>query len=105
MCGFIWLYSMAIAMTPDAGRSAPNALLCGIGVFGIAFLLSQARQRMAVRQLVATPRAATSFVERVVLDGSIPAAPLTDAPSRRPVMPRPGVIPRDERRPERGDRA
>jgi lipoprotein signal peptidase len=103
MCGFIWLYSMAIAMTADAGRSAPNALLCGVGVFGVAFLLSQARQRMAVRQLVARPRPMPSLAERVILDGSIPIAPLTDMPARRPV-PRPGVIPTDDRRPERGDR-
>jgi len=104
MCAFIWLYSMAIALTPDAGRSAPNALVCGIGVFGIAFLLSQARQRVTARQLVATRRSTASF-ERVVLDGSIPAAPLIDAPRRQPAVPNRDVVHGDAPDPERGGRA
>lgn len=97
MCAFIWLYSMAIALTPDAGRSAPNSLLCGVIVFGMAFLVSQARQRVAERQLVTSLRRLTPALERVVLDGSIPSAPLTDAPTQRqPEVPRRDVVYGDE---------
>lgn len=100
MCAFIWLYSMAIALTPDAGRSAPNSLLCGVAVFGIAFVLSHARQRVAERQLVASLRRLTPALERVVLDGSIPTAPLTDRPSRRErTERRRDVVHGDERQP------
>jgi hypothetical protein len=98
MCAFIWLYSMALAWTPDAGRSAPNSLLCGVGVFAVAFLVSQARLRVAERSApsldvsLATGRA----LERVVLDGSVPAyasgddvgAPEPDGPPRDPVRER-----------------
>jgi len=104
MCAFIWLYSMAIALTPDAGRSAPNSLLCGVGVFGIVFLLSQARQRVAERQLVASLRRLTPAIERVVLDGSIPTATVTDGPpQRQPLVPRRDVVHGDERQPADGD--
>jgi len=75
MCGFVWLYSMAIAWTPDAGRSAPNSLLCGIGVFAVTFLVSQARMRVADRRLLADSRSvAARPIERLVLDGSVPLA-------------------------------
>ena len=76
MCGFVWLYSMAIALTPDAGQSAPNSLLCGVGVFAVTFLVSQARMRIADRRLAASLRSVTPSrpIERVVLDGSIPVA-------------------------------
>jgi hypothetical protein len=98
MCAFIWLYSMAIALTPDAGRSAPSSLLCGVGVFAVAFLVSQTRQRVAERQLVASLGRSTPTLERVVLDGSIPTAPLTDRPSRRPAPePQRDVVNGDER--------
>ena len=104
MCVFVWLYSMAIALTPDAGRSAPNSLLCGVAVFGIAFLVSQARQRVAERQLVASLRRLTPALERVVLDGSIPTAARTDGPSQRqPTVPQRDVVHGDERQPTDGD--
>ena len=99
MCGFVWLYSMAIAWTPDAGRSAPNSLLCGVGVFAVTFLISQARMRITDRRLVA-PTSATGFaIERVVLDGSVPVPatahdPFVEVP--RPV-PRRDVPVADER--------
>lgn len=35
---FILLYSLAIVWLPDAGRSAPNAILLALGVFGSVFL-------------------------------------------------------------------
>lgn len=105
MCAFIWVYSMAIALTPDAGRSAPSALLCGVGIFGIAFLVSQARYRVVSRSRAATPRAAVSM-ERVVLDGSLPLASLSDGPARRqPAIPRKDIVPGEERHPERGNSA
>jgi lipoprotein signal peptidase len=104
MCGFIWLYSMAIALTPDAGRSAPNALLCGVAVFGIAFVVSQARQRIAARQLLVTRRV-TAPLERVVLDGSVPAVPFLDVPRRQPVVPRSQIADGERRPPEPESRA
>lgn len=97
MCGFMWLYSLAIAFTPDAGRSAPNSLLCGVGVFAIAFLASRARQRLIDRRLLVGPRTASPF-ERVVLDGSIPGAALTDLPTERPrTEPRGDIVTFDDR--------
>lgn len=101
-CAFIWLYSMAIAFTPDAGRSAPSSLVCGLAVFAVAFLVSQARQRVMARQ-VATARTAPS-IERVVLDGSLPVAPLTDgSPRPRPRALRHDVVTGDEHQPEGRD--
>jgi lipoprotein signal peptidase len=89
MCGFVWLYSMAIALTPDAGRSAPNSLLCGVGVFALAFAASQARLRLTSRRvfekLALVPRPG---IERVVLDGSVANLPRGDARIERP-RPRP----------------
>jgi lipoprotein signal peptidase len=103
MCAFIWIYSMAIALTPDAGRSAPNALLSGVGVFGIVFIVSQAWQRMTTRDLLATRRPVP--LERVILDSSLPNAALTDLPARGPVTPRPEIHPADDRQREHGDGA
>jgi lipoprotein signal peptidase len=99
MCGFMWLYSMAVAFTPDAGHSAPNSLLCGVGVFAIAFLTSRTRQRLADRRLLAAFRSAPSrSLERVVLDGSIPGAALTDLPVERPrTVPRGDIVTTDDR--------
>ena len=101
MCGFVWLYSMAVAWTPDAGRSAPNSLLCGVGVFALAFVTSQARLLLADRRLVAKRSLIPlSSSERVVLDGSITTTELTDLPRGRP-RPHPApreVVIRDERR-------
>ena len=100
MCGFVWLYSMAVAWTPDAGRSAPNSLLCGVGVFALAFVTSQARLRLADRRLVAKRSLLPmGSMERVVLDGSIPATELTDRPRGRPrPAPTRDVVISDERR-------
>ena len=99
MCGFMWLYSLAIAFTPDAGRSAPNSLLCGVGVFAIAFVASRARQRLIERRLVVRFRGASApSLERVVLDGSIPGAPLTDLPVEWPrTVPHGDIVTPDDR--------
>jgi lipoprotein signal peptidase len=80
MCAFIWLYSMAIAWTPDAGRSAPNSLLCGVGVFAIAFVVSQGRLRVAERRTLLADVALGERhpLERLVLDGSVPAFAAVD---------------------------
>jgi len=97
MCGFVWLYSMAVAWTPDAGRSAPNSLLCGVGVFALAFVTSQARLLLADRRLVAKRSLIPlRSIERVVLDGSITATEPTDLPRGRP-QPAPREVVRDER--------
>lgn len=106
MCAFVWLYSMAIAFTPDAGRSAPNSLLCGVGVFAIAFVGSQAWLRLGDRRLLAHLRSLSNrAVERVVLDGSLPAA--ADFPARRPrLVPRGDMIPHEDRQaPRHADNA
>jgi lipoprotein signal peptidase len=103
MCGFVWLYSMAIAFTPDAGRSAPNSLLCGVGVFALVFAASQARLRLASRR-VTEPMLVTRAVERVVLDGSVAVVPFADAPAgRERPAPRRDIVPGDEDRPRRSD--
>ena len=112
MCSFVWLYSMAIAWTPNAGSTAPSALLLGVGVFAATFVASQARQWAAKRRFIDAPVRALHPAERVVLDGSL-AAGFGDAsdvagtsrerPSRRemplPYAPRPASDLRD------GDRA
>ena len=93
MCAFVWLYSMAVAWTPDAGQSAPNSLLCGVGVFAVTFLVSQARMRIADRRLIASTRSAAGrSVERVVLDGSIPLV----ASAREMSVERPHPVPRGD---------
>ena len=80
MCGFVWLYSMVIAWTPDAGRSAPNSLLCGVAVFAGTFLVSQGRLWLALRReehgylTDLAVRSSNHSFERVVLDGSLAAA-------------------------------
>lgn len=76
MCAFVWLYSMVLAWMPDAGRSAPNSLLCGLGAFAATFVVSQVRMRRVARQEPAraearTRRRSTRLRERVVLDGSV----------------------------------
>ena len=86
MCAFIWLYSMALAWMPDQGRSAPNSLLCGVGVFALTFLISRARSRFLDRHAPALDGALAAGrpVERVVLDGSLPAfAQGDDRPATR----------------------
>ena len=92
MCAFIWIYSMGLAWTADAGRSAPNSLLCGVGVFAVAFLASQGRMRLLERRVPVIEGALTAnkVLERVVLDGSIPAFGSGD----EIVTPRPGEAPR-----------
>lgn len=103
MCGFIWLYSMAIALTPDAGRTAPNSLLCGLGVFGVVFAASQFRQRLADRRLGV--RAPQRAFERVVLDGSVATLPFADTPAttQRPIPRRDVVREDDQRHPDHPD--
>jgi hypothetical protein len=92
MCGFVWLYSMAIALTPDAGRSAPNSLLCGVGVFALTFVASQARLRLTSRRVLEhAPLAPLVGFERVVHDGSVAHLPRGDARIERPDMPRPRI--------------
>jgi lipoprotein signal peptidase len=100
MCGFVWLYSMALALTPDAGRSAPNSLLCGVAVFAVAFVASQARLRIADRRVAGNLRSVpTHALERLVLDGSVPVVGTdTEAPpDRLRPVPRGDRAPRDER--------
>ena len=97
MCGFIWLYSMALAWTPDQGRSAPNSLLCGVGVFAVAFAVSRARSRLRAHRTPAV--AAGQLLERVVLDGSIPALARGDERLTPHVEETP-LAPRRERRNE-----
>ena len=101
MCGFVWLYSMAVALTPDAGRSAPNSLLCGIGVFAVAFVASQARLRILDRRFAMLEPQPRRVLERVVLDGSLSpigyADRLVERPDRTPrgdVPARDGTDPR-----------
>ena len=78
MCAFVWLYSMLIVWTPDAGRSAPNSLLCGVAVFAAAFLVSQARLEMTLRRERVPEDAVVAGLvrsfEQVVLDGSLAAS-------------------------------
>ncbi|HKW48766.1 MAG TPA: signal peptidase II [Gemmatimonadaceae bacterium] len=96
MCAFVWLYSIAVAFTPDAGRSAPNSLLCGVGIFAVAFVASQAWFGIADRRLLSHLRSLPNrSMERVVLDSSLPAA--ADHPPRRPrLVPRGDVVSADE---------
>lgn len=91
MCGFVWLYSMAIALTPDAGRSAPNSLLCGVGVFSLTFVASQARLRLTRRRVLENVPVAPLAFERVVLDGSVATLPRADARIERPGIRRPRI--------------
>jgi lipoprotein signal peptidase len=105
MCAFVWLYSMAIAFTPDAGRAAPNSLLCGVGVFAIAFVTSQAWLRLGDRRPLTHLRSRpTHSIERVVLDGSLPAA--ADSTPRRPrLVPRGDMIPGEKHQAPHADNA
>ena len=76
MCAFVWIYSMVIVWTPDAGSSAPNALLLGVGVFAAAFVGSQARLAAAARRAADAPLRprVTLTAERLVMDGSLAAS-------------------------------
>jgi lipoprotein signal peptidase len=106
MCAFVWLYSMAVALTPDAGRSAPNSLLCGIGVFAVAFVASQARLRILDRRFAMLEPQPHRVLERVVLDGSLStigyADRLVEQPDR---IPRGDMPARDDTHPRHPDRA
>lgn len=84
MCAFVWLYSMALALTPDAGRSAPNSLLCGIGVFAVAFVASQARLRVLDRRFAVIQAPSHRVIERVIIDGSISPVAYADRPNLQP---------------------
>ena len=106
MCAFVWLYSMAVALTPDAGRSAPNSLLCGIGVFAVAFVASQARLRVLDRRFAMLQPPARRVIERVILDGSLPTIAYADRPVEQPGrIPRGDVPARDDTHPHHPDTA
>lgn len=97
MCAFVWLYSMAVALTPDAGRSAPNSLLCGIGVFAVAFLASQARLRVLDRRFAMLRQPAHRVIERVILDGSFSTVAYADRHVEQPdSIPRGDMPARDD---------
>lgn len=103
MCAFVWLYSMAVALTPDAGRSAPNSLLCGIGVFAVAFVASQARLRVLDRRF-AMLQPPSRVIERVILDGSVTTVSYADRPAEQPTrIPRRDVPARDDTPPRHPD--
>ena len=100
MCGFVWLYSMAIAFTADAGRSAPNSLLCGLAVFAVVFAASQLRLSAADRRFAESLRSLrdSTVLERVVLDGSLATAPTDETEVERPRAVPLGDRPRSEER-------
>jgi len=111
-CTFILLYSLAIVWLPDAGRSAPSALLLALGVFGTVFVavylemvLAERREARAVAQveseladpvwhrgLLADASEASAAaeldeeVDRMVIDDSHPGR---DASRRAEATPRP----------------
>jgi len=104
MCAFVWLYSMAVALTPDAGRSAPNSLLCGIGVFAVAFVASQARLRVLDRRFAMLQPPSHRVIERVILDGSVSTVSYADRPIEESTRtPRRDVPARDDRPPHHPD--
>ena len=106
MCAFVWLYSMAVALTPDAGRSAPNSLLCGIGVFAVAFVASQARLRILDRRYAMLQPPSHRVLERVVLDGSVSTVAYADKRIEQPTrIPRGDVPARDDTHPRHPDTA
>ena len=97
MCAFVWLYSMAVALTPDAGRSAPNSLLCGIGVFAVAFVASQARLRVLDRRFAMLQPPSQRVIERVILDGSLSTVSFADRSIEQPTrIPRHDLPARDD---------
>ena len=100
-CTFILVYSLAIVWLPDAGRSAPSALLLALGVFGTVFVAVYAEMALAERREMRAaeranlevalgepgwrPLVADSGVafesgttadgpERMIFDGSVPGA-------------------------------
>ena len=106
MCAFVWLYSMAVALTPDAGRSAPNSLLCGIGVFAVAFVASQARLRVLDRRLAMLQPSSHRAIERVILDGSLSTVAYADRRVEQPGrIPRGDIPARDDTHPRHPDSA
>ena len=106
MCAFVWLYSMAVALTPDAGRSAPNSLLCGIGVFAVAFVASQARLRVLDRRFAMLEPQPHRVLERVVLDGSLSTIGYADRVVEQPERIPCGDVPaRDDTHPRHPDNA
>ena len=104
MCAFVWVYSMAIALTPDAGRSAPNSLLCGIGVFAVAFVASQARLRVLDRRFAMLQPTPRRVLERVILDGSVSTVAYADRLIEQPTrIPREDLPARDDTPPRHPD--
>jgi hypothetical protein len=79
MCAFIWLYSMVLPWLPEQGRSAPNSLLCGVGVFAVTFMISRARSRLIDRHASVVDEVLRGRpIERLVLDSSVPAFARSD---------------------------
>ena len=106
MCAFVWLYSLALALTPDAGRSAPNSLLCGVGVFAVAFVASQARLRVLDRRFAMLQPASRRVIERVILDGSLSTITYADRPAEQhDRIPRGDLPVRDDTHPRHPDTA
>ena len=77
-CSFILLYSLAIVWLPDAGRSAPSALLLALAVFGTVFVAVYAELAVAERR-AARERAR----EAAAMERERPLAPVPAADWRR----------------------
>lgn len=92
-CSFILLYSLAIVWLPDAGRSAPSALLLALGVFGTVFVAVYAEMVIAER------RAARASADGVRVSAER-ERPLRRMPSADSVIGDQSVT---RRVPERGD--
>ena len=88
-CSFILLYSLAIVWLPDAGRSAPSALLLALAVFGTVFVAVYAELAVAERRAARERARDAARRER-----ERPLAPVPAADSRRE-SPRPTSLPAD----------
>ena len=75
-CSFILLYSLAIVWLPDAGRSAPSALLLALGVFGTVFVAVYAEMVIAERRAARSGVKAATSAER---ERPLPAVPGADS--------------------------
>ena len=92
-CSFILLYSLAIVWLPDAGRSAPSALLLALGVFGTVFVAVYAELAIAERRARRDRTRETARLER-----ERPLAPVPVADTHRDA-PLPGSVPQSRRDP------
>ena len=86
-CSFILLYSLAIVWLPDAGRSAPSALLLALAVFGTVFVAVYAELAVAERRAARERARDATRLER-----ERPLARVSAADSRRE-SPRPTTLP------------